>query len=106
MLRQAIRQRQIAQFDYRDGEWNRTGRRVRPFVNWNLPDGWMFSAWYKLRQNFCTFRLDRMENLTMTGGRLDEDEATGLRSFMELERCEEQDHWPIIAASRRRVIQT
>ena len=92
MLRQAIRQRQIAQFDYRDGEGNRTGRRVRPLVIWNLPDGWMFSAWCELRQDFRTFRLDRMENLTMTGERFDEDEATGLHAFMELERCEAQDH--------------
>ncbi len=92
MLRQAIRQRQIAQFDYRDGEGNRTGRRVRPLVIWNLPDGWMFSAWCELRQDFRTFRLDRMENLTMTGEQFDEDEATGLHAFMELERCEAQDH--------------
>ena len=92
LLRQAIRQRQITQFDYRDGEGNRTGRRVRPLVIWNLPDGWMFSAWCELRQDFRTFRLDRMENLNMTGERFDEDEATGLRAFMELERCEAQDH--------------
>ena len=92
LLRQAIRQRQITQFDYRDGEGNRTGRRVRPLVIWNLPDGWMFSAWCELRQDFRTFRLDRMANLTMTGERFDEDEATGLRAFMELERCEAQDH--------------
>ena len=92
LLRQAIRQRQITQFDYRDGEGNRTGRRVRPLVIWNLPDGWMFSAWCELRQDFRTFRLDRMENLTMTGERFDEDEATGLHAFMELERCEAQDH--------------
>ncbi len=88
LLRQAIRQRQIAQFDYRDGEGNRTGRRVRPLVIWNLPDGWMFSAWCELRQDFRTFRLDRMENLTMTGERFDEDEATGLHNFMALEKCE------------------
>ena len=66
LLRQAIRQRQIAQFDYQDGD--------------------------ELRQDFRTFRLDRMANLTITGERFDEDEATGLRAFMELERCEARDH--------------
>ena len=91
LLRRAIRQRQIAHFDYRDGEGNDTGRRVRPIVIWNLTDGWMFSAWCELRQDFRTFRLDRMANLTITGERFDEDEATGLRAFMELERCEAQD---------------
>ena len=92
LLRQAIRQRQIAQFDYQDGDGNQTERRVRPLVIWNLTDGWMFSAWCELRQDFRTFRFDRMANLTMTGERFDEDEATGLRAFMELERCEARDH--------------
>ena len=92
LLRQAIRQRQIAQFDYQDGDGNQTERRVRPLVVWNLTDGWMFSAWCELRQDFRTFRFDRMANLTITGERFDEDEATGLRAFMELERCETRDH--------------
>ena len=92
LLRQAIRQRQIAQFDYQDGDGNQTERRVRPLVVWNLTDGWMFSAWCELRQDFRTFRFGRMANLTITGERFDEDEATGLRAFMELERCETRDH--------------
>ena len=58
LLRRAIRERQLAQFDYRDGDGNRTGRRVRPLVIWNLTDGWMFSAWCELRQDFRTFRFD------------------------------------------------
>ena len=92
LLRQAIRQRQIAQFDYQDGDGNQTERRVRPLVIWNLTDGWMFSAWCELRQDFLTFRFDRIANLTITGEGFDEDEATGLRAFMELERCEARDH--------------
>lgn len=92
LLRRAIRRRQIAQFDYQDGQGKRTGRRVRPLVIWNLPDGWMFSAWCELRQDFRTFRLDRMENLALTGERFVEDEAKGLRTFMALERCEAREH--------------
>ena len=92
LLRQAIRQRQIAKFDYRDGDGNQTERRVRPLVIWNLTDGWMFSAWCELRQDFRTFRFDRMANLTVTGETFDEDEATGLRAFMELEQCDARKH--------------
>ena len=91
LLRQAIRERQVAQFDYRDGTGNQTERRVRPLVIWSLADGWMFSAWCELRRDFRTFRFDRMANLAMTGERFDEDEATGLRAFMESERCEAPD---------------
>ena len=92
LLRQAIRQRQIAQFDYKDGEGKQTGRRVRPLVIWNLTDGWMFSAWCEFRQDFRTFRLDRMSNLILTGEKFEEDEATGLRAFMALEQCKARDH--------------
>ncbi|MXX86181.1 MAG: YafY family transcriptional regulator [Acidobacteria bacterium] len=92
LLRRAIRERQVAQFDYQDGTGNQTERRVRPLVIWNLTDGWMFSAWCELRQDFRTFRFDRTANLAMTGERFDEDEATGLRAFMESERCEAPDH--------------
>ena len=92
LLRRAIRQRRVARFDCRDGQGKRTGRRVRPLVIWNLPDGWMFSAWCELREDFRTFRLDRMENLGLTGERFAEDEATGLRAFMELKRCEAREN--------------
>ena len=88
LLRQAIRRRQIAEFDYRDGDGNLTKRRVHPLVIWNLTDGWMFSAWCELRLDFRTFRFDRMANLATTGERFDDNEATGLRAFMELEQCE------------------
>ena len=91
LLREAIRERRIVQFDYRDGDGNRTGRRVRPLAIWNLTDGWMFSAWCELRQDFRTFRFDRTANLVVTGEKFDEDEAKGLRAFMERERCDAQD---------------
>ncbi len=91
LLRQAVRQRQIAQFDYRDADGARTERRVRPLVIWSLTNGWMFSAWCELRQDFRTFRFDRVANLTMTGERFDEDENKDLRAFMEMDRCDARD---------------
>lgn len=91
LIREAIRQRQIMQIVYEDSEGNKSERRVRPLVVWNLTDGWMFSAWCELRQGFRTFRSDRIANLTISGERFEEDEKTGLSAFMELERCEAQD---------------
>ncbi len=58
---------------------------------WNLTDGWILSAWCELQQDFRTFRFDRMVNLTATGERFDENEATGLHAFMESEQCEARD---------------
>ena len=88
VIREAIRQRQVVRIVYEDGEGNKSERRVRPLVIWNLTDGWMFSAWCELRQDFRTFRSDRIANLTTTGERFEDDEKTGLSAFMELERCE------------------
>lgn len=87
LLREAIRKRQIAQIAYEDGEGNQSKRRVRPLVIWNLTDGWMFSAWCELRQDFRTFRCDRIADLTITDEQFEDDEARGLRAFMELEQC-------------------
>ena len=91
LIREAIRQRQIVQIVYEDGEGNTSERRVRPLVIWDLTDGWMFSAWCELRQDFRTFRSDRIANLTTTGERFEEDGKTGLSAFMELEQCEAHD---------------
>lgn len=87
LLREAIRKRLIAEITYEDGEGNQSRRRVRPLVIWNLTDGWMFSAWCELRQDFRTFRCDRIADLTITDEQFEDDEARGLRAFMELEQC-------------------
>ncbi len=83
LVRQAIRRRQIVHLDYRDGCGSRTERRVRPLVIWNLVDGWMFSAWCERRQDFRTFRFDRVASLAIPGDVFDMDDARGLRAFLE-----------------------
>lgn len=88
LLREAIRKRQVVQMIYEDGKGERSGRRVRPLAIWSFAEGWMFSGWCELRQDFRTFRFDRIADLTLTGERFEEDEAKGLRAFMARERCE------------------
>ncbi|MFS8185057.1 WYL domain-containing protein [Pseudovibrio denitrificans] len=50
----------------------------------------MFSAWCELRQDFRTFRFDRIALLTVTNEHFIADEDTSLTAFMEREGCEEQ----------------
>lgn len=90
-IREAIRQRQILEITYETGAGKKSARRVRPLVVWDLPDGWMFSAWCELRQDFRTFRWDRIADLTVTNDHFEDDEKTGLRAFMELETCDTHD---------------
>ena len=91
-VREAIRLRQVLRIAYRDGAGKTSERRVRPLVIWNLAEGWMVSAWCELRQDFRTFRSDRIAQLTVTEERFEEDEERGLRAFLELEPCEAPDH--------------
>lgn len=88
LLRKAIRKRRIVKLLYEDDKGQRSDRSVRPLAIWNFKEGWMFSGWCELRQGFRTFRFDRITKLNLTDEVFVDDEARGLRAFMELERCE------------------
>lgn len=87
LIREAIRQKQVVEIDYENGEGVASSRRIRPLVVWSLPEGWMVSAWCELRQDFRTFRSDRIADLRVTDERFEDDEKRGLNAFMELENC-------------------
>lgn len=87
-IRKAIRKRMVVQLIYQDVSGQPTTRRVRPLAIWNFTQGWMFSAWCELRQEFRTFRFDRIAGLILTDDRFEDDVATGLQAFMEMARCE------------------
>jgi len=87
MLRVAIRKRRIVRLIYKDGAGQHSDRRVRPLAIWSFAEGWMLSGWCEFRQGFRTFRFDRIRELGVTEETFADDEAKGLRAFMELERC-------------------
>lgn len=87
-VRLAIRDRLILRMSYGDGAGRHSTRRVQPLAVWSLQDGWMFSVWCELREDFRTFRFDRIAALTVTEERFQPDEARGLGAFMAKERCE------------------
>lgn len=85
-VRTAIRQNKVLVFDYTDKHGTASQRRERPLVLWNMTDGWMFSAWCETREDFRTFRFDRLTSLQVTDNRFGEDEAKGMRTFLEMVR--------------------
>lgn len=87
LVREAIRQRFVVDLTYQDGDGRDTSRSVHPLVLWNLSDGWMFSAWCMLRQDFRTFRFDRIVKLAVTGTVFEDDDTKGLRAFLESDTC-------------------
>lgn len=48
----------------------------------------MVSGWCALRQDFRTFRLDRIATLALTDDPFDDDPAKGLQAFLEADECE------------------
>ena len=86
-IRQAIREQRMVEITYQDAEGKGSSRAIRPLVVWDFTDGWMFSAWCELRQDFRTFRMDRISSLTLTDIRFDNDPAKGLQAFLAQEDC-------------------
>lgn len=91
VVRGAIRTNNVLVFDYTDKHGVPSQRQVRPLVLWNMTEGWMFSAWCEMREDFRTFRFDRLQDLRVSEGRFSDDEATGMRTFLEMVRKDARD---------------
>ncbi len=88
LVREAIRRRQILRIAYADADGSPSLRTIRPVVIWDIPDGWMVSAWCDLRKDFRTFRFDRISRLELTGACFEEEEDKSLSAFLASEPCE------------------
>ncbi|MDA7416513.1 YafY family protein [Xenophilus arseniciresistens] len=60
MLRNAIREEQVLQLDYRDVDGEVSTRAIWPFAMAFLSDKRLLAAWCELRQDFRHFRADRV----------------------------------------------
>ncbi|MCF3581143.1 YafY family transcriptional regulator [Planktothrix agardhii 1811] len=88
LMREAIRRRLVVRLTYRDLANQASDRRVRPLAIWSFTEGWMFTGWCELRADFRTFRLDRIEGLSLTDEPFEETETTSLATFLARDRCE------------------
>ena len=65
-LRRALRARSVVEFDYRSEQSQLTRRRLRPMSLTAFTDCWTVSGWCETRQALRNFRLDRIENLSIS----------------------------------------
>lgn len=86
-LRRAIRKRRVVLLSYADGADRRSDRRLRPLAIWTFAEGWMVTGWCELRQDFRTFRLDRIRSLTPTEETFAEEEDKSLALFLARDAC-------------------
>ena len=75
-LRRAIREEHVLLMDYRDEGGQATQRRIWPFAMAFFDQARLIAAWCELRQDFRSFRADRVLALESTGQRYPERRHT------------------------------
>ncbi len=80
-LRAGIDARQKAWMSYANAEGERTERTVRPLGLFFWGYIWTLTAWCELRDDFRSFRLDRIESLRMLDERFADEPARTLEDF-------------------------
>jgi predicted DNA-binding transcriptional regulator YafY len=89
-LREATDARRVVRIDYLDLEGRRSrGRRLRPLGCFYWSAAWTLSAWCELRQDFRTFRVDRIEKLELLDERFRDEPG---KTLADLFRRESECH--------------
>lgn len=90
IIRKAARQEMKLSVRYQDQEARMTERIIWPLAISYLDTSDLVIAWCELRQNFRTFRLDRLRAVEMEGGSFRPKRVPLLRRFLERLQEEEQ----------------
>ncbi len=82
-LRHAIRDRRYVDIDYLDAAGASTQRRIRPLGMAFFGVNWLLMAWCELREDFRSFRPDRIDELRVQDDSFEEEPAKELPTYME-----------------------
>ena len=81
-LRLAVRQRRKVHINYRDGEERESRRNVRPLGLAFYGPVWLLASWCELRQDFRSFRLDRISELSVLDESFPLEAGKTLRDYL------------------------
>ena len=82
LLRGAIRTQKIVQFVYADEHENVSERRVRPLSLFFWGERWTLAAWCELRDDFRSFRVDRVLRLRTTDATFKDEPGKRVADFV------------------------
>jgi predicted DNA-binding transcriptional regulator YafY len=82
-LRRALRNRLKVHFRYRNALSEESTRTVRPLCLAYFGPVWLLSAWCELRNDFRTFRLDRIEGFEVKADRFQPENGRTLNDFLK-----------------------
>ena len=89
-LRQAIDVHRKVEIAYLNEEQQSSRRIVRPLALHFWGKIWTLAAWCELRQDFRTFRLDRIQEFTATGSLFEEEPDKSLEAFLRVVSCRKE----------------
>ncbi|MGH0031272.1 MAG: helix-turn-helix transcriptional regulator [Myxococcota bacterium] len=82
LMRRAIGERRLLAFDYTRADGEESQRTVRPLGLYFWGNKWTLAAWCELRQDYRSFRPDRMRTVTVQETRFDPDDGIDLAGFL------------------------
>lgn len=85
-LRQALRTKHKVHFHYADAEKRSTERSVRPLAAAFFGPVWLLAAWCELRNDFRSFRLDRMHEFTVLDDTFRDEPGKSLHDLVKNDR--------------------
>jgi predicted DNA-binding transcriptional regulator YafY len=85
LLRGAIRDKSKVHFVYADAEKKLSERRVRPLSLYFWGEHWTLAAWCESRNDFRSFRLDRVIRLQITDETFRDESGKRLADFVRLQ---------------------
>jgi predicted DNA-binding transcriptional regulator YafY len=87
-LRRAIADGRKVRFDYATARGEASERVARPLGLYFWGRAWTSACWCELRQDFRSFRLDRMERLTVLPDPIPVEAGRDLATFLQRARAE------------------
>lgn len=94
-LERAVEERKVLTLEYRNESGEATSRDVRPLGLWFWGRVWTLVAWCEMRENFRTFRIDRVASLACSGRTFKPERGRQLADFyraMEREEARDGQH--------------
>lgn len=85
LLREATQRRQVVELAYRDASEQHSTRRVRPLGCFFWGKVWTLAAWCERRQDFRSFRVDRIETLAALDQRFTDESGKTLADLLRRE---------------------
>lgn len=86
-LRECIRSRHKIDIVYSDEAQQQTRRIIQPLGLFFFTPVWLLVSWCELRQDFRSFRIDRIEQLKVFGDKFEDNPSQNLMAYLAKNSC-------------------